>query len=283
MSSPLPRDLPGQGEIDHSHDLPDGAAPDDGPMPDGAAGPSCSGCKEPLGAAYHRVRGMVVCPHCRDLAEGYVRGGSGLGRLARSVFLGGAACLLAAVALFWVMRYLHFRQAILVLPIGMFVGAAVRKGSRGLGGLAYQLLAVGLTYLAVGMGLLATEIGEAADLGAFNRAAADPDDEDAPIPAPVPALVVAPPGAAPAPAPPPPPQPAPIRDVGKLFLELGLSLAIMIARVPIELGKETPALFLFLILGMVSAWKLNRRESVAIEGPFPTADLARGSGGLAPD
>ena len=237
--------------------------------------PACTVCKRALTDTFYRVNNFVACESCRDLIDGVARSGSGIGRFSKAAILGSLASVAAATAFFWFTRYLHLGLAIFALPVGLFVAAAVRKGTGGRGGWVYQVMAVLLIYASIGMTFTAVAIGQAADLGQFNL---EDDEEDPAAPAPAPApdqpAPVAAPGQPPAPNPGAnPPPPADLSVLLGLLAQLGAGLAAMIAIMPVMIAKETPALGLCTFLAIVSAWKMNRRERIAITGPFPTDEL----------
>ncbi len=117
-----------------------------------AAVVSCAACQRPIAEAYYEINGTVFCEPCRVGIEANLRGGSGLARWLRAAAYGTGAAVLGTIA------YVAFRRlspnwdiAFVAIFVGFLVGKAVRKGSRGLGGLAYQILAMLLTYTSLAM------------------------------------------------------------------------------------------------------------------------------------
>jgi len=111
----------------------------------------CEFCRQPLSGAYYRVNAARSCPGCaermrseidRDKHAAYVRALTyGIG--AAVVGLIGYA-LIAILLQGWVISYMS-------IGVGWLVGTAMMKGSNGVGGRRYQIVAILLTYAAVSM------------------------------------------------------------------------------------------------------------------------------------
>lgn len=106
-----------------------------------AAAATCSRCRRPVVDEYFALGRNVICPTCaKDLREG-----DGAGFL-RALVLGGAAALLGTIAWFAIIKLTKSEFGLLAIGVGLFVGFAVRRGSRALGGWKFQVLAMVLTY-----------------------------------------------------------------------------------------------------------------------------------------
>jgi hypothetical protein len=114
-----------------------------------AAGVVCAACQASIPTEYFDLGGHVVCERCRhrlemaaDTPRGtlplLVAGASGLG-----------AGIIGAIIYYSVIAIAHLEIGIVAILIGYMVGYAVRRGAGGRGGLRFQILAVGLTYLSV--------------------------------------------------------------------------------------------------------------------------------------
>jgi hypothetical protein len=111
----------------------------------------CQLCQQPLSGTYYRVNSSTVCPSCvqklgsavtMDTHAAYIRALTyGIG--AAVVGLVGYA-LIAILLQGWVISYMS-------IGVGWIVGAAMMKGSNGVGGRRYQIAAALLTYAAVSM------------------------------------------------------------------------------------------------------------------------------------
>ena len=109
----------------------------------------CRACGRTIDDAYFEVNSLVVCGTCRDTLVQRFMGGSGLVRFARALVLGTLAALAGSAIYFGVLLLTGYDVALIAILVGFMVGAAVRKGARHRGGLAYQVLAVVLTYTAI--------------------------------------------------------------------------------------------------------------------------------------
>ena len=106
---------------------------------------SCVVCKQPGQDTYYEVNGKVVCPSCRAKLETHTATGS----FANSLLLGFGAAVLGAAIYFAIELFTGYEFGLVAIVVGLLVGTAVRKGSKGRGGWRYQALAIGLTYLSV--------------------------------------------------------------------------------------------------------------------------------------
>lgn len=116
----------------------------------GAAAPTvCAGCKTQITDVYHMANDRVICSRCRTAVE-RGRNRDAFTSLAMASLLGvGAAIAGCAINALW-MKLTHSEFALIAIVVGFLVGAAVRKGA-GHGGWPYQILAVALTYVAIGL------------------------------------------------------------------------------------------------------------------------------------
>ena len=100
----------------------------------------CRACSSPLTFQYFVVNGQKVCPACAIQAHTGVPSDSNAAFTRAIVFgIGGAIlgmCLYAAVTITIGLTFGYF-----ALAVGWIVGKAIMKGSAGLGGTRYQLLA----------------------------------------------------------------------------------------------------------------------------------------------
>jgi hypothetical protein len=76
-------------------------------------------------------------------------GGSRIGRLFRALVFGFIAGLGGAGIWFAVRKLTGYEVGLIAIVVGLMVGGAVRAGSRGRGGIGYQILAVLLTYFSI--------------------------------------------------------------------------------------------------------------------------------------
>jgi hypothetical protein len=111
----------------------------------------CASCKNAIATDYFHLNGKVTCASCRSAIEASVSTPKGLGPLGRSAGLGLLAAIAGAAIYYGVIALLDLEIGIVAILIGYMVGWAVRKGANGRGGRRFQVLAVVLTYWAVGL------------------------------------------------------------------------------------------------------------------------------------
>lgn len=146
MSQPPPPVPPAQTD-ELQFDTAEPAAPGEG-VP---AALNCAACNRPIADTYYAVGDKVVCPECREGIAASQTGGSPAARLLKAVVFGLGAGL-AGAAIWWaVSRFLEMQIGLIAVLVGFMVGGAVRAGSDRRGGPGYQVLAVALTYLCIGI------------------------------------------------------------------------------------------------------------------------------------
>jgi hypothetical protein len=243
---------------------------------DGSApgGGSCQSCGRPLGASYFQIDGRAACADCRDkvVASGDSSGLSARERFLMACVYGGGAALLGSVAWYLVARVTGLELGIIAIGVGLLVGAAVRKGSRGRGGRGYQALAMVLTYLSIVSSYVPSVIAGLQESAAKSEAASS--DKGA---APDPGAPADRPGAS-AGAPAKPPEKPWNHGVAfTLVVMCALVLGLAIAA-PFLAGASNFMGWLIIGIALYEAWKINRRVAPQILGPFSLATAA-----VAPD
>lgn len=111
----------------------------------------CVVCKQPLQTDYFLINGKTVCDSCRAAVLSSTAVPKGLAPMGKSIGLGLLAAIAGAAVYYAVIRITNFEIGIVAILIGYMVGWAVRKGANGRGGRRFQILAVALTYWAVGL------------------------------------------------------------------------------------------------------------------------------------
>ena len=119
----------------------------------GPARMACSSCQRPITTAYYELKGATLCGGCRVLAAGET--GTPLLRVLRAALAGAGAAFAGGLLYFLVAYFLEMEIGLISIAVGFAVGVAVRWGSYGRGGAAYQAMAVALTYLAIVSSLMA--------------------------------------------------------------------------------------------------------------------------------
>lgn len=240
----------------------------------------CKVCNTPLFASYYEVNGHTVCERCCDRLRNATPTGSRAGRVARAAMAGAGAALAGAILYWAILEATGYAFGLIAIVVGFAVGKAVRWGSRGRGGWAYQTLAMALTYLAIVSGYVPMIVKEimkekpaahAQIAHSTNRSAAAvpaaSSNGDAPAePAPASDTAATTPAAAPQEKP---------AGAGTILLAFG-ALLLFACAAPFLAGLENIVGLVIIAIGMYEAWKLNRRVPLVITGPH-----ALGSRGVA--
>jgi len=114
------------------------------------SGPVCSQCQRPITSHYYEVAGHVVCESCKRNIEAANVSGVAASSFARAVLFGVGGALAGAAVYYAVLAATGYEIGLIAILVGFMVGWAVRRGAGGLGGRRYQVLALTLTYLAIG-------------------------------------------------------------------------------------------------------------------------------------
>jgi len=244
----------------------DRAEPSDGAQ----ATATCATCGATITTEYYEVNGRLVCEGCRITMEEQFNVGGGAGRFFRATALG----LLAAAAGFGIYygiaRLTGYEFGLVAIIVGLMVGVAVRRGANGRGGWRYQALAVFLTYTAI----VSTNVPFIIEQ--FKKEARSPAAADS-VAAPTDSATHLTAGAADSAA---PARGAPISSggaatrlnigVGGMILGL-LALVAFFYAVPFLGGVENIMGLVIIAIGLFEAWKINKRATLSISGPFRVA------------
>ncbi len=107
---------------------------------------SCRICKRPIDGEYFEIARNVICACCAAALAGSKQGRGAFGR---ALLYGVGAALLGTIAWYAIVKITDREFGLLAIAVGLFVGVAVKKGARGLGGWRYQALAMVLTYVSI--------------------------------------------------------------------------------------------------------------------------------------
>ena len=208
---------------------------------------TCSSCGVPLAGAYFTAGGSVLCERCRYALQEAHESGGGLRRFTRAAVYGLVAG--SAGALLWgvVTEVTGYEIGLVAIAVGWVVGSSIKAATSGRGGVAYQLMAVGITYLAIVSTYIPTILETMdAEPTASSEARADGDGSARSTPS------DSPPG-----------------DVGALEgPALYLAALIVAMMVPVWGGLENLIGILIIGFALWQAWVINRRTEIAFEGPF---------------
>ena len=108
---------------------------------------SCAVCKTPIGGEYYQANGQTICPTCRAQVAKVGVGGVGASRFLKAVAAGLAGGVAGFLIYYFVTKLTGWNIGLIAIVVGWLVGTGVRWGSEGRGGLLYQFLAAGLTYV----------------------------------------------------------------------------------------------------------------------------------------
>jgi hypothetical protein len=111
----------------------------------------CEACGKPVGSQYYHINGKTACDNCRQLVLSSTVTPRTTGPLVRAGLFGLAAAVAGAAIYYAVIAITNFEIGLVAILIGYMVGYMVRKGAGGRGGRRFQVLAVVLTYWAVGL------------------------------------------------------------------------------------------------------------------------------------
>ena len=243
----------------------------------------CRGCGQPIQDTYYEVNGSVVCAACRADIER--PRGTRLRRALKATALGTLAAIGGSLLYFGVAALTKREFGLVAIAVGFMVGTAVRRGSGGRGGWAYQTLAIALTYLAIVSTYVPLVVKEFQKEGA--NAAAREHVSTAPIPMDTITISAQAPSSAarstdsssrprrtenatvmqagtPRPA-----SRADSTHLGPGTVLLGIgALVLLAAIVPIAAGFSNLIGLLIIGIAVFEAWKLNRRVQLTITGPY---------------
>jgi len=120
-----------------------------GQGPSAPGGVMCAACKQPIVDQYFEAASQVLCGNCASMLKAGPQGGSRIWRTIEALMLGAIGGTIGAVIWFLIRKFSGYELGLIAILVGVFVGGGVRKGSRARGGWFYQLMAIGLTYLAI--------------------------------------------------------------------------------------------------------------------------------------
>jgi len=114
-------------------------------------GVTCTACHRAITDEYFDVNGQSVCEACRTQLVQLTQTPRGWGLFAKAAVFGVVAAILGAILYYAVIAITDFEIGFVAIAIGYMVGWAIRKATANRGGRRYQVLALVLTYWAVGL------------------------------------------------------------------------------------------------------------------------------------
>jgi hypothetical protein len=146
------------------------AAPVDTARQDGVA---CVVCRRTMQHEYFDVDGQSTCPSCRNDIAQLAETPREWGVLARACLFGFVAAILGALVYYAVIAITNLEIGIVAIAIGYMVGYGIRMATKGRGGRRFQVIALVLTYWAVGLAYTPIVVGEIWKQGETQQAAGD--------------------------------------------------------------------------------------------------------------
>jgi hypothetical protein len=217
---------------------------------------TCAICGRAIEQEYYEIKGETICGDCQEALELSERRGSTMAQFCRAVVFGLGAAVVGFAIYFAVLKITDHNFWLLSVLVGFIVGKGVWKGSKQRGGLLYQLLAVFLTYTAIGASFAALVIPHLAMNGnnqALNAKAGGRGNLAAPARA----------GQAPAPA------RLPRGAAIALYLSLRVLFALIIVYVsPVLICISSPINIAIIGVALFEAWQFNKRRPIIFSGPF---------------
>jgi uncharacterized membrane protein len=110
---------------------------------------ACAICKLALPGSYYNINGAVACPDCKNRLESEFTSRNSAGGIFKALAFGIPAAILGAVIYYAILALSGYEIGLVAILIGWMVGAAVHQGSGRRGGLAFQIVAAVLTYVAI--------------------------------------------------------------------------------------------------------------------------------------
>jgi hypothetical protein len=111
----------------------------------------CKTCSKNIDGDYYQLNGTVTCASCRTAIVDSIATPTGAMPFLRALGLGILAAIAGAAIYYGVIKIVNLEIGIIAIAIGYMVGWAVKKGAGDRGGLRFQIMAVLLTYWAVGL------------------------------------------------------------------------------------------------------------------------------------
>ncbi|HTM33071.1 MAG TPA: hypothetical protein VL263_17285 [Vicinamibacterales bacterium] len=230
-----------------------------------AGGVTCTACSRAVADQYYEANGASLCEGCQRTVADLAVTPRGAGTFTRAALLGLVAAILGAVLYYAVLALANLEVGLIAIAIGYMVGYAIRLGTRGRGGRRFQVLALVLTYWAVGLAYTSVVFKAAIENKVVSENAAA-------------ASVVSPSKTGPSPSEQPksesspPVQPVEADAAGSgllmaLAAMVGFTFALPVLIVVNSLpgGLISAAIIAF---GMQQAWRMTAAPQIVITGPY---------------
>jgi len=117
-------------------------------------GMQCSDCKNVSRTYYYALNERPVCTKCKQQYGERIARATAPGAWGRTVIHGVNAASIGALITALGITIFGFTRILCAVGVGYFVGSAIKKANGGWPGRKYQILAVALTYFALGFGAI---------------------------------------------------------------------------------------------------------------------------------
>lgn len=114
----------------------------------------CAECKTLLRTAYFNLDGRPLCPRCSQTYREKIERGTGSAAMGRAMLYGSGAAVAGMLGVALLLMVVNGFRIIASLGVAWLVATAIGKATANYGGRRYQILAVSLTYLALGLAML---------------------------------------------------------------------------------------------------------------------------------
>jgi len=228
----------------------------------------CAACQKPLVSFYYQINGRPACERCKTQIQYDEASGSAVGNVLRASVFGLLAALAGGAIWYAVRATTGYEVGLIAVVVWIMVGSAVRAGCRRRGGVAYQLLAVALTYFGICVQYVPdiikairdhkpAQAQNAPNAATSAAATSNPTASNAST-----VQVATAPTAS--------PEASPVSKYSlpvRMLMAVGLLLAFAMAA-PFLGGFENIIGIFIIGFALWEAWKINRRVPMQIEGPF---------------
>jgi hypothetical protein len=221
--------------------------------------PVCAQCATPITDRYYTIGSHVLCEPCHFAFQNAKAPGNAATRFFGAAGLGALAAAIGCALWMAVTEFTGYEIGLIAIAVGYLVGMAVHIGSRRVGGLAYQLLAVFLAYSAIVMTyvpmianqMIASEEFQSGMEAGESEAWAEGEDSD--------------PAANPVDGEEPNAPPLSAEDAAVLAWISAIPLAFML---PFLMGFENAIGILIIGFALWQAFRMNARAKIELQGPF---------------
>jgi hypothetical protein len=220
-----------------------------------AAGVTCAMCQRAISTEYFDVNGQSVCAACRTQLAELAETPRSWGVFVKAGLFGLVAAIAGAILYYAVIAITDFEIGIVAIAIGYMVGWTVRKGAGDRGGRRFQVLALVLTYWAVGLAYTPLTFQQIADENTKEQTEATPTEPAIPATSPNESGLAA---------------ESAVNIPLALGILFGFSLALPVLAVVSSLpgGLISGAIIAF---GMMQAWKMTGVPPLQMSGPYQIA------------